>query len=316
MPPQQGYGYGYPPPQQQYPPQGYGYPPPHAGQQGPFHPPQPQPEFQQHGQSLFAPQPQNAFPDLPDESKSQAPASAQATRTAPVKTDGEKATQAKIVPALPLPGHAASPRPKTSNKDISGVTAGVASLSTSASGAPQAPANGQTAAPKRNALLEVQRNMKTSTPPAQPKPEAAAAVKTPDAAQNPTAPASRGGRRSPNAARRDPGVRQNGVIVNPNASIVIPKDEYDFTSANAKFSREGLETEVTAAPVYNKQSSFFDSISSEATDRNNANGSDGRGRGREIRNQERTMNYETFGEDLAFRNNRGRGRGGRGRVRI
>lgn len=127
------------------------------------------------------------------------------------------------------------------------------------------------------------------------------------------APATRSEPRS-NNARRDPGIRQNGVIVNPNASIVIPKDEYDFSSANAKFSRDGLDSEVQAAPVYDKKSSFFDSISSEASDRGEGGG--GRGRGREIRNQERTMNYETFGEDLAFRNNRGRGRGGRGRGRV
>lgn len=156
----------------------------------------------------------------------------------------------------------------------------------------------------------------SSTPAAAPSSQVPAPPTNPESAASDvttSGPSVRGDQRN-STARRDPGIRQNGVIVNPNASIVIPKDEYDFSSANAKFSKEGLDAEVQAAPVYDKKSSFFDSISSEASDRTESSG--GRGRGRETRNQERTMNYETFGEDLAFRNNRGRGRGGRGRVSL
>lgn len=315
------FGYGYPPQQQQQyggPPQGYGYPGQSVG---------PQPQFQQpQNQGIFAPQPQNAFPDLPSDpappSSSNKPKESQEqTRNAPPRAQTEKVATAKVVPALPLPNLAASPRPKP-NTDVSDLAQGVNNLSTTQS----ATTNGQAASSKRNALLEVQRNMKApaaaaapvpSVPsvPSQPKEEAAATRTQQDGASN--APATRGGRRSPNNSRRDPGVRQNGVVVNPEAAIVIPESEYDFSSANAKFSKEGLASAVPAGPVYNKKSSFFDQISSEATDRTVPSSGGGRGRGREMRNQERTMNYETFGEDLAFRNtSRGRGRGGRGRVSV
>lgn len=301
MPQQAGYGYGYPPPQQQQhfggPPAGYGYPPQHHA-----------PYQTQQNQGPFAPPPQNAFPDLPSETKeerSSTPAQTQSNRKdAPAKTEGSKSTQAKVVPALPLPAHAPSPKPKSA-KEIESLAKDVSKLSTSS-------ADGS--APKRNALLEVQRNMKGPAPATAVTATAGqeSTQKKPEKKIFDTSAAGSTPAKTNTNARRETGVRQNGVIVNPSAAIVIPRDEYDFSSANAKFDKESAAAEVSAAPVYNKKSSFFDSISSEATDRSSGGG--GRGRGRELRDQERSMNYETFGEDLAFRGNRGRGRGGRGRV--
>lgn len=109
----------------------------------------------------------------------------------------------------------------------------------------------------------------------------------------------------------------------PNAKVEIPKSDFDFAEANAKFSREDVIKEkiagTTAAdaaesadaedtgettPAYNKKTSFFDNI---GTDR----------RAKELgfdRNAERGKDIDTFGQasvDGGFR--RGRGRGGRGR---
>ncbi|KAK6375730.1 hypothetical protein LTS17_007552 [Exophiala oligosperma] len=128
--------------------------------------------------------------------------------------------------------------------------------------------------------------------------------------------------------------------------IEIPKSDYDFESANAKFNKEDLikeaiatgsppvagveESAVTdtldgdvtaptpqrkdslnAAPAYNKSSSFFDNISSEARDREDGD----RGTGRQIRSEEFKKNMETFGQGNVDGGYRGRGRGGYGRGR-
>ena len=126
--------------------------------------------------------------------------------------------------------------------------------------------------------------------------------------------------------------------------IEIPKTDYDFESANAKFNKQdtikeaiatgspltsptdettngndsfvGHDTSVPTVGVgYNKSTSFFDNISSEITDR--AEGRTEMG-GREFRSEERQKNFETFGQgsvDNGYRyRGRGRGRGyGRGR---
>lgn len=132
----------------------------------------------------------------------------------------------------------------------------------------------------------------------------------------------------------------------------IPKSDFDFESANAKFNKEDLIKEAIASgsppiagpddtPVestageepsvaapkrkdslplatgsaYNKSSSFFDNISSEAKDREVA--VDARAQGRQLRGEEFKKNIETFGQgnvDGGFRGGRGRGSGyGRGR---
>ncbi|KAL2813666.1 Scd6-like Sm domain-containing protein [Aspergillus granulosus] len=128
-----------------------------------------------------------------------------------------------------------------------------------------------------------------------------------------------------------------------NKKVEVPDTDYDFETANAKFNKQDLvkeaiatgspvqevenpaETASTTEPpattqtanVYNKTTSFFDNISSEARDREEGTGA--RGGGREWRGEEEKRNIETFGQGSVdgYRNNyrgRGRGRGyGRGR---
>lgn len=125
--------------------------------------------------------------------------------------------------------------------------------------------------------------------------------------------------------------------------LEVPKTDYDFESANAKFNKQDLVKEAIASgdpigsPVngpsedpadpelkdgeptsvtYSKTSSFFDNISSEAKDREDSSGK--RLGGREFRNEERSKNFETFGQGSvdSYRGGyrgRGRGRGYRGR---
>lgn len=123
----------------------------------------------------------------------------------------------------------------------------------------------------------------------------------------------------------------------------IPKSDYDFESANKKFNKEDLIKEAIASgsPVgedspaegvedapteglerrdsttasskaYNKTTSFFDNISSEARDREEH--TDGRPNARQNRADEFKKNVDTFGQGNVDGGYRGRGRGGyRGR---
>ncbi|EXJ91574.1 hypothetical protein A1O3_00122 [Capronia epimyces CBS 606.96] len=123
----------------------------------------------------------------------------------------------------------------------------------------------------------------------------------------------------------------------------IPNSDFDFESANAKFKKEDLVKEAIASgspPVvgadengpaelgedkstdalerkdnlsasgvgYNKSTSFFDNISSEARDR--GEGHDGRAIARQVRSEEFRKNIETFGQANVDSGFRGRGRGG------
>ncbi|CAN8104546.1 unnamed protein product [Discula destructiva] len=114
----------------------------------------------------------------------------------------------------------------------------------------------------------------------------------------------------------------------PPARVEIPKSDFDFAEANAKFNRDDVIKEKIAGttavdapestgpkdtgeitPAYDKKTSFFDNIS---TDRRN----------KELqfdRNAERGKDIDTFGQasvDGGFRRGRGgRGRGSRGRGR-
>ncbi|KAG0656388.1 hypothetical protein C6P45_002730 [Maudiozyma exigua] len=108
----------------------------------------------------------------------------------------------------------------------------------------------------------------------------------------------------------------------PSRKIEIPKDDFDFTSNNAKFAKEAPEShvmdeieEVEKANgeehpdgFYNKKSSFFDSISTSAETNTNMRWQ-----------EEKALNMDTFGESSArprFNNRRGNFRGrGRGRGR-
>lgn len=129
--------------------------------------------------------------------------------------------------------------------------------------------------------------------------------------------------------------------------IEVPKTDYDFASANAKFTKEDFlkETQAASSPGagtptegangesssipdsaasvvippasgYNKSTSFFDNISSESKDREDPAGK--KLGGREFRSEEHKKNFETFGQGNVdsgrrggFRG-RGRGRGFRG----
>ncbi|KAF2767321.1 hypothetical protein EJ03DRAFT_329346 [Teratosphaeria nubilosa] len=138
----------------------------------------------------------------------------------------------------------------------------------------------------------------------------------------------------------------------PRQTVEVPKEDYDFEGANAKFNKEDLVKEAIASgepltspangakedPLsadanghkdgegedvvipkaegsYNKKSSFFDNISSDLKDRMER---DGGVDGRAIRQKERSQNMETFGQsnvDGGYRGGfrgRGRGRGFRG----
>lgn len=130
--------------------------------------------------------------------------------------------------------------------------------------------------------------------------------------------------------------------------IEVPGTDFDFESSNAKFNKQDLvkeaiatgsplgtpgeegdplnngetngaahekkESVVIPAASYNKSDSFFDNISSELKDREEARGKLG---GHEFRTEERRKNLETFGQGSVdnyrggFRG-RGRGRGFRG----
>ncbi|KAK4076474.1 hypothetical protein H0G86_001530 [Trichoderma simmonsii] len=117
------------------------------------------------------------------------------------------------------------------------------------------------------------------------------------------------------------------------AKVEVPDADFDFAQSNAKFNKEdfvkeavggspsneapaasateGSETQDGTTPVaYNKSTSFFDNISSEAKERAENNGQ--KPGGREWRGEEQRRNIETFGQgsvDGGYRNYRGRGRG-------
>jgi protein LSM14 len=123
----------------------------------------------------------------------------------------------------------------------------------------------------------------------------------------------------------------------------VPTTDFDFASSNAKFNKQDMikeaiasgsplgeasvpptveavsnggvadkeEVVIPGASMYDKSSSFFDNISSELKDREEA-----AARGQEFRSQERQKNFETFGQgSVDGYRGRGRGRGGRGRGR-
>lgn len=130
----------------------------------------------------------------------------------------------------------------------------------------------------------------------------------------------------------------------------VPITDFDFESANAKFNKHALmkeaiagvetsangkmltmigseastestlesatETLIPGRAIYNKSSSFFDNISSETRDRDEAADGKRRASGSEFRTEERKKNLETFGMGSvesghrAGSRGRGRGRGG------
>jgi protein LSM14 len=130
--------------------------------------------------------------------------------------------------------------------------------------------------------------------------------------------------------------RGRGGARTESRKIEVPDTDYDFETANAKFDKSGsAKTTATATPqgadsasagseqpapavaAYNKQSSFFDDLSSDQKSRSEKQG--GRPGGREWRLEENKRNIEAFGagsvDGVEPRKSRGgyRGRGGRGR---
>ncbi|KAJ5561827.1 hypothetical protein N7535_003710 [Penicillium sp. DV-2018c] len=148
--------------------------------------------------------------------------------------------------------------------------------------------------------------------------------------------------RAPRGGHHHPrGGRGGARSTQQTKKIEVPQSDYDFQTANAKFNKQDLVKEAIATGVpaesethaeeaqesasnagssshhgYNRGSSFFDNISSEARDREENTGRIG---GREWRGEEEKRNMETFGQgsvDGYRPNYRGRGRGrgyGRGR---
>lgn len=136
-------------------------------------------------------------------------------------------------------------------------------------------------------------------------------------------------------------------------NIEVPKEDFDFETANAKFNKQDLVKEAIASgspagtPVngatpdpianlnghadgdaedvvipskpngdkgYDKKSSFFDNISSDLKDRVQQQSTEQGFDGRAMRREERTKNVETFGQGSVDTGYRGGFRGrGRGR---
>ncbi|PWY73090.1 hypothetical protein BO94DRAFT_559899 [Aspergillus sclerotioniger CBS 115572] len=153
--------------------------------------------------------------------------------------------------------------------------------------------------------------------------------------------APRGGHQHPRGGRGSHRAPYQGQ----SKKVEVPEADYDFETANAKFNKQDLVKEAiaTGSPVhegetasitngdiegsdvgvdssvttYNRATSFFDNISSEARDREEGTGA--RAGGREWRGEEEKRNIETFGQGSVdgYRGSyrgRGRGRGyGRGR---
>ena len=123
--------------------------------------------------------------------------------------------------------------------------------------------------------------------------------------RNPKQPQIKPNSHSRQIDKKSGNVRQDTKSVNK--KIEIPKEEFDFVSANSKFDRDRPEVRA----IYSKDS-FFDTAPLDAedklylflirTDR------------KTVRKEEIRQNLETFGQTGVRSNRRGRGRG-RGRVR-
>ena len=145
---------------------------------------------------------------------------------------------------------------------------------------------------------------------------------------------------------RGNGLSRGGRREPMHKQVNVPKEDFDFEGANAKFNKQDLikqaiasgsplqtpvsdhakpmanghssaeKEEVVIPPAakssekgYDKKSSFFDNISSDLKDRAGVNGEHFDGRA--MRREERTKNFETFGQGSvdSGRGYRGRGRG-------
>ncbi|EAW07595.1 putative G2/M phase checkpoint control protein Sum2 [Aspergillus clavatus NRRL 1] len=219
-----------------------------------------------------------------------------------------------------------------------------------------APVNNASQGPALSAITEATRAAtaavaaamaKLPQPNAQKKPQLDAAVESVTKQMNELKTYEGG--RPPRGGHRGGRSTQRGQFQGPAKKVEVPDTDYDFEGANAKFNKQDLVKEAiaTGSPVleaephvqtdhaevadttsndastgaaiaYNRTTSFFDNISSEARDREEGTG--GRPGGREWRGQEEKRNIETFGQGSVdgYRGNyrgRGRGRGYSGRGR-
>lgn len=344
-----------PPPPGYYGPPGHGMPPP----QGPFSPSQQMPfgapgPHQQGGQippQQKAAGPPTIHPDsMPQEKETPDSLPKPATKQKPAAGDGGAATATKGAPRPPIeskPDTAAAiaaPKPPTAGgpggkkgKIVPAMPlAGGLASSTEGGRASQAAAKLQYQNATQAATAAVAAAM-AKLPPASgaggakgPPPEAdealARAVQDMRVDQR-----TRNGTHGEHGGQgRGRGGRRGGREAAK--GVEVPKTDFDFESANAKFNKQDAvkgDGEATAdggtdgageisipaaAPMYSK-SSFFDNISSEAKDREEAVEGSRRPTGNDFRTQERQRNMETFGMgsvDNRFSGYRGRGRGGRG----
>lgn len=215
--------------------------------------------------------------------------------------------------------------------------------------APSKPAKSQAEMEEasRQAKEAVANALAKLNPTAASKPAASATVdalteKVSHLSTGPSAPRGRGAYRGGRGARTSSGGQRQ--------KMEIPQQDFDFESSNAKFNKEDLIKEAIASgspigepsedplsataldsqlngtngmtrkdslptnpiPAYDKKSSFFDNLSSEAKDREDTQGNFN---GRAQRGAEFKKNVETFGQGNVDSGYRGRGRGYRGGYR-
>ncbi len=258
----------------------------------------------------------------------------------------------RIVPAVPMTvnSKASAPiLPATANGPLSNLSGNTVQPTAPKATAPtqiaMEEANRQARAAVANAMAKMNTNVQPVT--AQPRPVAGAnAVDslTKKVGEMKTTDGPRGGGRGTMRGQR--GNFRSGA--NQGRKMEIPRSDYDFESANAKFNKEDTMKEaiasgspiagpsedgimngsadsmsngpkrkdslpMVATEAYNRSSSFFDNISSEAKDREEGVG---QSMGRGFRGEEIKKNFETFGQGSVDGGFRGRGRGGyRGRGR-
>ncbi|RMZ77223.1 hypothetical protein DV738_g4495, partial [Chaetothyriales sp. CBS 135597] len=358
-----------PPPAYFVPPGGQGFPP------GPGQFQQPPPPIGPPGQRSGPNQPPSQSPSEQPPARSQAP---QSTSELPVDSKGapEQVKPSTSVPAVvPTP----SEDPKSARAPSGATPITVKAPAAQPKGGKIAPAIPFTVNPKtftppaqpssesakaakpvataqqsRAEIDEAQAKARQAVAEAlakvnQPTVPAAAPVPTPAAVDNitqkiaklGTSPAVNGAQRGRGGPRGGRGFHSRGG--QHGGKIEIPKSDYDFQSANAKFNKDDLIKEATssnspaveaaeeagvadetvpavgsdsspAAPAkaYNKATSFFDNISSDAKQREEG---DVRSYARQQRGEEFKKNVETFGQGNVDGGYRGRGRGGYGRGR-
>lgn len=107
----------------------------------------------------------------------------------------------------------------------------------------------------------------------------------------------------------------------PAGSAPVPGDDFDFESANARFTKEKLAEDnaeenhddeeheaVHTSTVYNKGASFFDNLSCETLERQEPRGD----KQKQSLSEQRKIDTETFGTANLHHGGRGGMRGGRG----